>query len=327
MGTRIAGLGVALPEREVTSTELEARLGLAAGWIAERTGIVARRFAAPDDTVVSLAVEAGRAACRSADLVPSDLDVILVATCTPDRMLPTAAPQVAHGLGVTAAAADVGAACAGSMWALAHADALIASGTARRVLIVGSEVLSRWTTRADPRTAVLFGDGAGAMVIEATETPERIGPFAIRSDGAEPELLQAPFETLTIEMRGLEVYRRAVEEMCDSAVRAVKDADLKLSDIDLVVAHQANARILSAIGERLGLPEEQMYSNIARYGNTSAASIPLALHDAVLEGRLAAGDRLLLVTFGAGFVWGAGLVTWTGARPSPRHAQQVSAGV
>lgn len=324
MGTRIGGLGVALPQTEVTSAELESRLGFPSGWIAERTGITARRFASPDDTVVSLSIEAGLRACESADLVPGDLDAVLVATCTPDQMLPAAAPQVAHALGTSAAAVDVGAACAGSMWGLVHADALIASGSARRVLVIGAEILSRWTTHSDPRTTILFGDGAGAMVVEAMDGPERIGPFAMRSDGGEPDLLHAPFESLTIEMRGLEVYRRAVEEMSDSALRTIKDAGLALSEIDLVVAHQANARILSAVGERLGLREEQTYSNIARYGNTSAASIPLALFDAAREGRLSAGDRVLLVTFGAGFVWGAGLLTWSSVRLPIKQRAEVA---
>lgn len=311
MGTRIAGLGAALPHEVITSDEMERRFGLAPGWIAERTGIVARRVAASEDTVVSLAMEAGRKACDSAGVEPGDLDALLVATCSPDMMLPPMAPQVASGLGISVAAVDIGAACAGSMWGLAHADALIASGSARRVLVVGSEILSRWTADSDPRTAILFGDGAGAMVVEGHDGPERIGPFAMRSDGAEPDLLDSSLETLTIRMHGLEVYRRAVEEMSGSAERAVEHAGLTLDDVDLVVAHQANARILDAIAERLGIPADRMYSNIAMYGNTSAASVPLALHDAVLEGRLTPGDRVLLVSFGAGFVWGAGLLTWS----------------
>lgn len=308
-GTQISSVGVALPDQEVRNDVLEAEFGLERGWIRSRTGIAARRKASAEDTVVSLATAAASDACARCGVDPQELDHILVATCSADDVLPPVAPRVAHALGASgAAAADVGGACAGSLVALVYADALVATGAARRVMIVGSEILSRLTARSDARTAVLFGDGAGALLVERSEEGAKLGPFRLYSDGSRPELLWAGHDDRSIHMRGLEVYKRAVEEMTMAARRAMTEVGATGEDIDLVLAHQANQRILDAVGARLGLEPSKMYSNISRYGNTSAASIPIALRDACDEGLLRPGGSVLLVTFGAGFVWGAGMI-------------------
>lgn len=311
MGVQIAGWGSALPEREVRSDDLERSLGLPEGWIEGRTGIASRRVASGEETTTELAARAARAACAHADVEPRDVDVVLVATCTPDRLLPPTAPVVATRIGaVRAGAVDLGAACTGFLWALAQADGLIANRTARRVLVVGAETMSRITEASDARTAVLFGDGAGALLLESDEHGAGLGPFEFGSDGSDEEIIWAPLDDLTVRMRGREVYRRAVAEMAEGAQRALKNSGLGLDDVDLFIAHQANGRILDAVTERLGLTGAQVFSNIDRLGNTSAASIPLALADAAALGRLQDGDRVLLAAFGAGLSWGAGFLIW-----------------
>jgi 3-oxoacyl-[acyl-carrier-protein] synthase-3 len=307
----------------VTSEELEARHGLPAGWIIERTGISARRVAGPEDSTAALAIEAGKKALASAGLEAADVDLVMVATCSPDVSIPSTAALVQAGLGATrAGAVDVGAACAGFLYALAQADGLIVCGSARRILICGAEIMSRGTQNADPRTAVLFGDGAGAVVVEQIEGASRVGPFYLAADGSQADLLWAGFEDRTIHMRGRAVYLRAVTEMAGAVRELLQRAHLNEADIDLLVAHQANARILSAVAERLGMSEERVYSNIARLGNTSGASIPLALCDAVTEDRVGEDDVLVLTAFGAGFVWAAGLVRWGAPMRDPLVASK-----
>lgn len=311
MAAAIRGWGAALPATEVTSEELETRHGLPPGWIEERTGIAARRVAGPEDTTTALAIAAGQEALASAGLDASDIDLVMVATCTPDVALPPTAALVQAGLGAErAGGVDVGAACAGFLYALAQADALIKAGTVTRVLLCGTEIMSRSIRGADPRTAVLFGDGAGAVVVERTESGSGIGPFRLRSDGARPDLLWAAITDRTIRMKGRPVYLRAVAEMAGAVESLLGEAGMGFDDVDLLIAHQANARILTAVAGRLGVPEEKVFSNIARLGNTSAASIPLALHDAVAAGRLNDGDTVVLTAFGAGFLWGAAVVEW-----------------
>jgi 3-oxoacyl-[acyl-carrier-protein] synthase-3 len=311
MGSAVTGWGIALPERELTNSELAPRLGLTEQWIFERTGIESRRVVGPGETTSSLAASAGAAALAVANVSPREVDVLVLATCTPDYKMPAAAPLVQHALGASNASAyDLNAACSGFVFALAQASALIDSGSARRVLVIGSDVLSTVTDYSDPKSCIIFGDGAGATLLEAVEGSSRLGPFDLGSDGAEPQLLWIPNDTGLIHMEGREVYRRAVEGMTRSVKEVLRAARLDIDDVDLLVAHQANERILESVAARLELPQERLVLNIAHVGNTSAASVPIALSDAVGSGRLADGDRVVLTTFGAGFTWGTALVHW-----------------
>jgi 3-oxoacyl-[acyl-carrier-protein] synthase-3 len=311
MGGVVTGWGTALPERELSNEELANRLGISAQWIFDRTGIMSRRTVGPGETTSTLATDAGRAALRRANLDPEDLDVVMIATCTPDYKMPATGPLVQHALGARRAVAfDLNAACSGFLFALAQASALVNSGSARRALVVGADVLTTVSDYTDPRSSVIFGDGAGAAIIEAVEGPGRLGPFRLGSDGSEPELLWIPPETGFIHMEGREVYRRAVEGMAKSVRDLLDECGLRIEDVDLLVAHQANARILKAVADRLSLPSERVALNIARLGNTSAASIPIAVSEAADAGQLAEDDLVVLTAFGAGFTWGTGLLRW-----------------
>ncbi|MGH2788918.1 MAG: beta-ketoacyl-ACP synthase III [Actinomycetota bacterium] len=311
MSSAIAGLGAALPEKVLDNAELAARLDVTEEWIFGRTGISERRIAGDDQTTATLATDAGRLALKAASVEASDLDYVIVATCTPDYLLPSTAALVGAELGAVGVAAfDLNAACSGFLYGLTQASALIDAGTAKRVLVCGADVLSRITDYSDPKSSVLFGDGAGAAVMQRIEGESRVGPFLLHAEGSQPELLYVPPETGVIHMEGREVYKRAVEGMTASVRAILLTAGIAASDVDLLVAHQANARILRAVGERLGFPTEKLMTNIARVGNTSGASIPLALADALANGRLKEGDRVVLTAFGAGFTWGAGVVRW-----------------
>ncbi|MGH2821116.1 MAG: beta-ketoacyl-ACP synthase III [Actinomycetota bacterium] len=311
MGAAITGWGIALPSRELHNAELEDRLGMKEGWIFERTGIQTRRIADDSQTTASLSTEAGSAALQRAGMAADDLDMILVATCTPDYQMPATACLVQAALGANrAGAADINAACSGFLYGLAQAEGLVGTGTARTVLVIGADVLSRITDFDDPKSGVLFGDGAGAAVVQHFEGPSRLGPFRLRADGSRPELLWVPETGGCIAMEGREVYRRAVDGMSTTIKEAVADAGLSIDDVDVVVAHQANGRIVQAVATRLGLPAEKVMLNIARYGNTSAASIPIAFSEAVESGMLEDGDVAVLTAFGAGFAWGSGVVRW-----------------
>ncbi len=310
-GAAVTGWGTALPSRELTNEELAPRLGLTDDWIFERTGIRSRRVVGPGETTSTLAVSASERALQRAGREADEIDAIVLATCTPDYKMPAAAPLVQHALGATHAAAyDLNAACSGFVYAIAQANALIDSGLSQRALVVGSDVLTTVTDYSDPKSCVIFGDGAGAVVVEGIEGPSRLGPWELGSDGAQPELLWIPTETGLIEMQGREVYKRAVEGMTQSVRDVLAQARLTVEDVDLLVAHQANARILEAVGERLDLAPEKVALNMAYLGNTSAASIPIALSDAAEAGNLEDGDVVVLTTFGAGFTWGTGIVRW-----------------
>ncbi|MDQ3620843.1 MAG: ketoacyl-ACP synthase III [Actinomycetota bacterium] len=311
MGAAITGWGVALPSRELRNDELAETLPVTAKWISDRTGIEMRRVAGPEDSASSLATTAGREALARAGVEADELDMVIVATSTPDYQLPATAPLVQAALGAgNAGAFDTNAACSGFLYGLAQADGLIASGTARKILFCASDLLSRVSDYTDPSSCVLFGDGAGAVVIERVEGTSRLGPFVLRSDGSAAGLLHIPSDDPYLRMEGREVYRHAVDGMTRSVNEIVERAGMKLDEIDLVVAHQANARIVEAVGQRLGLRPDQVALNIARLGNTSAASIPLALAQASHEGDLEDGDHVIITAFGAGFVWGAALVRW-----------------
>ncbi len=306
----ILGLGAALPERRVPNAELAVRLGVTDEWIARRTGIGERRYAAPGERVSALACAAAEMALADAGLDAGQIEMVLVATLAADEITPAAAPLVAHDLGIAGAAAiDVGAACAGSLAALAHATAWIEAGRARNVLVIGAEILTRFLDLDDPRTAPLFGDGAGALVVSC-DAGGRIGPFVLGSDGGAASAIRATRERGVLEMEGHETFLMAVEKLT-SATREVLELErLALEDVDLFVFHQANSRILSAVAERLSLPRERVFDCIAALGNTSAASIPIALGEAVRTGALRPGARVVLGAVGAGLVWGATVLTW-----------------
>jgi 3-oxoacyl-[acyl-carrier-protein] synthase-3 len=317
MGAVISGLGTAVPEVVLSNEELAERVGLSEQWIFERTGIRARRIASEGETTSTLAHLAGSQALQQAGVEPGDLDAVIVATVTPDYQFPAVAPMVASALGFSGAAFDMNAGCSGFLYGLAQSAAMVESGAASRVLLIGADVLSRITDYSDSKSCVLFGDGAGAAVIERVDGPSHIGPFRLGADGSRPELLYVPNESRLIHMEGREVYRHAVAEMAGSVRAVLAGAGIRIDDVDLLVAHQANARILAAVAERLALPEEKVITNIARYGNTSAASIPLALAEAAEDGTLREGALVVLTAFGAGFTWGAGVVRWAPQRRSP----------
>lgn len=323
-GAAIAGVGAAVPRRAVTSAELEERLSLEAGWIETRTGIRSRHFAGEGDSALTLAASAAGEALAQAGVQPQDVDYVIVATVTPDLRLPATASLLAHSLGCDAAAFDLNASCSGFLLGLAQADALVTTGAACTVLVAGVDLMSRIVDLSDPKTGILFGDGAGAAVVTASSR-RRLGPFHFHSDGSRPDLLAASRDGGKVEMSGREVYRRAVQEMTASLTEIARAAGVSLDDADLVVAHQANGRIVEAVGERLGLPAHKLFSNVASYGNTSAASIPIALADAHAQGLLDQGSLVALTAFGAGFVWGAGMVQWILPRPEERLAEAVTA--
>jgi 3-oxoacyl-[acyl-carrier-protein] synthase-3 len=322
MGAVLTALGAALPEKTLDNAELAARLDVTEEWIVARTGIRTRRIVGDGDTAATLATTAARRVLEQAEIDPRQIDIAIVATCTGDYQLPATAALVAAALGArNAGAFDVNAACSGFLFSLAQATALIENGTARRVLVCGADVLSRYTDQTDVGSSILFGDGAGAALLEHVEGPSRLGPFSLRTDGSHPELLYIPRETGLLHMEGREVYRRAVEAMTTSVQELLKEASLSADDIDLLVAHQANARILKAVADRLGFESERVVTNIARVGNTSAASIPLAIADAHESGVIKDGDKIMLTAFGAGFSWGAGLLEWgTGTAAAPKLA-------
>jgi 3-oxoacyl-[acyl-carrier-protein] synthase-3 len=317
LAVRTAGIiavAMATPDTIVDNAALAARHGLRDGWIESRTGIDERRHAAPGERLSDLAAVAGSRALRRAGLEPADIDLVVVATTTPDDPLPNVAPLVAHALDIPAAGAfDVGAACAGFVSALAVAAGQVESGRSRAVLVVGADLMSRVVDGEDRNTSVLFGDGAGAAVVMAGDGNGRIGPSVLRSDGAAAALVDIPRPTGMLRMDGRETFRRAVGCLTESALEAVELSGLGLADIDLFVFHQANGRILRAVGERLDIAPERVVDCIARYGNTSAATVPIALCEAGAEDRLFPGARVLIGAFGSGLVWGATVVEWGSA--------------
>jgi 3-oxoacyl-[acyl-carrier-protein] synthase III len=310
-GPGIAAVAAALPDRVIENEELAGPLGVDSAWIASRTGIHRRRRVS-GESLVDLAAQAGSRALSLADLDPAEVDLVLVATLTPDQLQPHAAPLVASRLGADSAGAmDIGAACTGFLSALSLATAQLESGRARAALVVGADLMSRVTDYGDRRTAGLFGDGAGAAVVTAGG-PGLVGPIALRSDGARADLIQASHEDRLVRMDGRATFRAAVAAMSDITQEVVSESGLALEEIDLFVYHQANSRIISAVGERLDLPAGRVIDCLAEYGNTSAASIPIALSEAAATGLLRKGSRVLLSAFGAGLTWGAGIVEWEG---------------
>jgi len=312
----ILSVGAELPEGVLTTAELAEQLDLSEEWIMSRTGIRERRRAAPDERLSDFAARAGASALERAGVDGSDLDLILVATMTPDEMTPNTAPLVAEALGaVRAGACDVGAACTGWLSGLGLGAAQIESGRADLVLLVGADFITRITDYTDKRTAPLFADAAGAVVLGAASTtsPGRIGPVVLRCDGSHADTIHATHEDRLLRMDGPEVYRHAIMRMTEVTHEAVARAGLTLDEIDLFVYHQANARITRALGERLGLKPERVVDCIEHLGNASAATIPVGLLAAEEDGRLSSGARVLVSAFGAGFTWGGGVIEWSGA--------------
>jgi 3-oxoacyl-[acyl-carrier-protein] synthase-3 len=324
MRSRISGTGSYTPKRVLTNAELERMVATSDQWIAERTGIRERRIAAAGEACSDLGIQAAERALKAAGVSAGDLDMILVATCTGDTLLPATACLIQHRLGaVKAAACDISAACCGFVYALGIADAYIKTGM-RHVLIVGSEVMSAITDWTDRNTCVLFGDGAGAAVLSASPDERGILSTHLRSDGSLCDLIIVPggcsrippsekmlSERLQyIKMKGNETFKVAVRTLEEIARETLAASGLKVEDIDLYVPHQANVRIIKAVADRLGLPLDKVVLNMDRYGNTSAASIPIALDEAVKDGRIKAGSLIMLGAFGAGLTWASALIRW-----------------
>ncbi len=309
-GASIASVGVSLPATTVPNSTIAARLGVDEDWIVRRTGIRERRVAEPQERLTTHAADAARQALERAGVRADQVDLVLVATTTADEVLPNAAPLVAHTIGASRAGAfDIGAACTGFLSALAVGCAQIETGRARNVVVVGADFMSRITDHDDRATAPVFADGAGAVVLVSTNQ-HRIGPVVLGADGDGADNIVVDRSEPLIRMRGHETFREAVARLSLVTLQVINAASIGLGDIDLFVYHQANGRILSAVGERLGLPADRVVDCVGDYGNTSAATLPLALAFSERRGRLAAGDRVLLGAFGAGFTWGATVVDW-----------------
>jgi 3-oxoacyl-[acyl-carrier-protein] synthase-3 len=308
----IMSVATALPEGRLTTRELAEQLGITEEWILSRTGIRERRRAAPDERLSDFAGQAGEAALERAGLPAAELDLVIVATMTPDEITPNTAPIVAHALGAERAGAfDIGAACSAFLVALAQGTAQIECGRAEYVLVIGADFITRVTDYEDRKTAPLFADAAGAVVL-GPGGPGRgvIGPIVLGADGSHAETIIATQAERVIRMDGPEVFRHAIARMTAVTVDAVTRAGLELGDIDLFVYHQANARITRALGERLGLAPERVVDCIELLGNSSAATLPVALAAAEGDGRLHPGARVLLSAFGAGFTWGGAVLQW-----------------
>jgi len=323
---RIIGTGSYLPPKVLTNADLEKLVDTSDEWILTRTGIVERRIAREEEATSDLALPAAQAALEAAGLDPADLDMILVATITPDMPFPSTACVLQDRLGARRAGAlDISAACSGFIYGLGVADGLIRAGTARTVLLLGAETLTKVVNWQDRNTCVLFGDGAGAVVLRADEGERGVLSTHLYADGSKGSLLILPgcgsrhpvshaaVDAGLAKMQmngGNEVFKLAVRAMEDAALTALKQHGLEVSDIDHLITHQANLRIISALGQRLGVPDAKVEVTIRKYGNTSAASIPIALDEAVRAGRVKAGEIVLVCAFGGGLTWASSLIRW-----------------
>ncbi|MFY9616119.1 MAG: beta-ketoacyl-ACP synthase III [Candidatus Dormiibacterota bacterium] len=310
----ILGLGAYVPDERVTNRALAAHLDTSDEWIRQRTGIAERRRVTADTTTAELALLASQRALRAAEVLPSEIDLIILGTCSPDQPFPATACHLQRALGATGALSfDILAACSSWLYATSIAERYISSGAARRALVVGSEIMTRLLDYTDRGTCILFGDGAGAAVLGPSETAGFMG-WALGADGDNSQLIyygctpDDPDEFLR--MDGRETFKAAAKAMSDAAIRACEMAGVSPADLALVVPHQANVRIVEAVAKRLGLPMDRFAINLDRFGNTSSASIPIALEEVARQGRVSAGDRVLLVGFGAGLTWGATVLEW-----------------
>ncbi len=304
-GAVITGWGTALPDTVVTNADLEARMDTSDEWIRERTGIHERRVGG---STASLSTASARAAMEMAGVEPADIDALVLATTTPDSTVPATASAVQHQLGLTCGAFDLNAACSGWVYGLVNGHGLIGMG-ADTVLVIGTDTLSRITDQHDRNTAILFADGSGAVVLQAVDGPGQLLSWHLDSEGSAEELLFADVGGF-LYLEGREVFRRAVRIMVDSATNSLREAGVTADDIDLVVPHQANIRIITAALDRLGIPHEKAATVLHRTGNTSSASVPLALADALDTGRVADGDLILFVGFGAGMTAASSIIRW-----------------
>ncbi len=323
----ITGWGVAIPEKILTNDDIAEMVDTNDEWIRSRTGIEERRIVAPEESTASLAVEAGLKALEVANTSPADVDLIIVATSSPEHIFPATAALVQDQIGaVKAGAFDILAACTGFIYGINLGAQAIRSGSIDNVLVIGSETLSRFTNWEDRDTCILFGDGAGAFLLQASDLPGGVLSAVMRSDGSGGDLLAIPAggskfpaneQTVAdglhfIQMSGREVFRFAIRVMAQATREASQQAGFELEDIDWVIPHQANQRIIENAARNLKLPMEQFIVNLARFGNTSTASVPLATVEALEEERIAPGDKIIFVGFGGGLTWGAVAVEWTG---------------
>jgi 3-oxoacyl-[acyl-carrier-protein] synthase-3 len=317
------GLGMYAPPKTLTNDELEKMVDTSDSWITERTGIKLRRIAEPRTACSDLCLEASKRALADAGISPSEIDIIVVGTCTPDMPLPSTACFLQMKLGAGRAfALDLNAACSGFLYSLSAADAMIRAGRGKKALVVGGEILSTVTDYTDRNTCILFGDGAGAVVLSECPDGEGVLSCHLHSDGSLWELIYAPGggtvhpygpevvenRMHAIRMAGNETFKQAVTRMVEVSLEALQHNHVDISDVALFLPHQANMRIINAVGKRLGISEDRVFVNLERYGNTSAASVPIALAEAREQGRFAKGDLLLLASFGAGLTWGSALV-------------------
>lgn len=335
----ITGWGMAVPTRVLTNAELEKMVDTDDAWIQSRTGIRQRHIANDEESTASLAKDAALNALRVSNLNPADVELIIVSTSSPEHVFPATACLVQDQIGaIHAGAFDLSAACSGFIFALNMATQAIRTGSIQNAVVIGAETLSRFVDWEDRNTCILFGDGAGAFVLQAGEEPGGVLSAVMRSDGSGGDLLSLPAggshmpasaETIlnkqhTIHMNGREVFRFATRVIAQATREAIGLAQLKIDDVQLVIPHQANLRIIEAAMRGLEIPIEQCFINIERYGNTSTASIPIATCEAIQQGRLQSGDNTVFVGFGAGLTWGAALVRWTGPFLPHRHIYPTS---
>ncbi len=313
----IAGTGSALPKRRMDNAELAATVDTTDQWIVERTGIKSRYIAGDGETTATLATEAARKALAAAGVEPAEIGLIVLATATPDQTFPSSATKVQAALGIDDCVAfDVHAVCTGFLYALTVADSMLRSGAATTALVIGSETFSRILDWEDRGTCVLFGDGAGALVLRSEDGDRGILATKLHADGRHNDLLfvdGGPSTTGTVgklRMKGREVFRHAVVNLADVLAEVLNAADLSIADVDWVVPHQANARILDATAKKLGLPPKKVVVTVDQHANTSAASVPLALDTAVRDGRIKRGDIVVLEAMGGGFTWGAAVLSY-----------------
>jgi 3-oxoacyl-[acyl-carrier-protein] synthase-3 len=320
----ITGLGAYVPERILTNADLEKIVETTDEWIRTRTGIQERHIAAKEQATSDLALPAAQEALANAGLTPQDLDLIIVATTSPDMFFPSSACYLQAKLGASCAAFDMAAACSGFTYGLSIAEGFVRSGTYKNILVVGAETISRFVDWKDRGTCVLFGDGAGAAVVSKSKDGHGILASYLGADGNQSEILQIPgggsrnppsIESIaqnlhSIKMQGPELFKIAVKTMEQAVLKVMEHEDLQVKDINCLIPHQANHRILRAVADRLEIPHEKVFINVSRYGNMSSASIPVALHEAVKTGVVKKGDYVVLVAFGGGLTWAANLLKW-----------------